>query len=178
MLANRVLVKAVIGIALLGSVGGCGKEKRAEEGQPPAMEAPPETTHKAPPPAAHPAKKTTTTHAAKPSKPSTKPATKPATKPSTKKPASSSLTLGVPEAHLPPAGQCRIWVEGKSVFEEPQARSCDGIVKDAPAGSMILERPSKESNTIHVRYIDAHKAGHVIKTRVFDEKTGKYLRDG
>ena len=54
MFANRTLVTAVIGMLLVGLGWGCSKEKRAEEGQQPAMEAAPgvDTTHKAPPPAA------------------------------------------------------------------------------------------------------------------------------
>ena len=178
MIANRMLLRVVVGILVAGWGWGCGKEKRAEEGQQPAMAAAPDTTHKAAPAAAKPAKKTTTTtHATKPApKPSTKTATKPAAKPTSKP--SSTLTLGVPEAHLPPAGQCRIWKKDVTPFQEPQAQSCDGILKSAPAGAMVLERPSSESHTIHVRYIDPHKAGHVVRVRVFDAETGKYLREG
>ena len=164
MVANRMLLVSVV---VGGLLVGCGKEKRAEEAQPPAASpAPPAAIRK---PAAK--------RAGRPaSKPAAKPSTKTAAKPSTK-PASSALVLGVPEAHLPPAGQCRIWKAGATPFQQPQSRSCDGIVPTAPAGSMVLERPGKDSKVIRVRYIDAYKAGHVAGVRVFDATSGKYLRD-
>ena len=97
------------------------------------------------------------------------------------KPAAKSgggLMLGVPEAHLPPAGQCRIWKAGVSAYKQPQATSCDGITKHAAAGSMVLERRTKDPKVIRVRYIDPKKEGHVVKTRIFDVATRKYLKDG
>jgi hypothetical protein len=105
-----------------------------------------------------------------------KPAAKLAGKPAAKL-ATSDLVLKVPEAHLPPAGQCRIWKGGASAFEQPQARSCEGIVPTAPAGSMILYRPWKETKIVRVRYVDARRAGLVVRVRVFDAFSGKYLRD-
>lgn len=157
MVTNRTLL---LGAVLGGLVVGCGKEKRAEEAQPPAASAAPSAATRKPA-----------------AKPSTKTASKPAAKSSTK-PASSTVTLGVPEAHLPPKGQCRVWKHGATPFQQPQSRSCDGIVSTAPAGAMVLERPAKDSKVIRVRYIDAHKAGHVVRVRVFEASTGKYLTDG
>jgi len=114
-------------------------------------------------------------NAAPPTAPVAQPAAaKPGTKPAAK---GGALMLGVPEAHLPPAGQCRIWKAGVSAFKQPQSRSCDGIQKNAPAGSMILERPSKDPKIVKVRYIDPHKAGKVVKKREFEAATGKYIKD-
>ena len=83
--------------------------------------------------------------------------------------------LKVPASSLPPVGKCRIWKTGASA--QAQSRSCDGIVATAPAGSMILDRASKtETKVVRVRYVDAKKAGQVVKVRVFTT-SGKYLWD-
>jgi hypothetical protein len=87
------------------------------------------------------------------------------------------LVLQVPQAHLPPPGQCRVWKAGASAYQQPQARSCDGITPTAPAGSMILYRSSKEPKIVRVRYVDPHKAGLVVRVRLFDAASGKYLWD-
>ncbi|HUL02818.1 MAG TPA: hypothetical protein VLV16_06260 [Gemmatimonadales bacterium] len=169
MHANRVLLlSAAVGSLVVGWACG-GKEDRSHASAARAV---------TPPPAAAPvrttsAPKSSTKRAPAPTKPTKKPTTKTSNKSS-----GSALTLKVPEAHLPPAGQCRIWKEGATPFQQPQSRSCDGIVAMAPAGSMILERPSKDSKVIRVRYVDASKAGHVVLVRVFDAATGKYLREG
>jgi len=91
--------------------------------------------------------------------------------------ASTGLVLRVPEAHLPPPGQCRIWNDGKTPFQQPQPQSCDGITRAAPANSMIIDRPEKDTKIVRVRYIGAH-AGQVVRVRLFDAASGKYLRDG
>lgn len=140
-----------------------------------------------PPPAAAPVR-TTTTASKTPKKTASKPAAKPATttaaKPATStttktstKSMGSSMVLDVPEAHYPPAGQCRVWKKEATIFQQPQAQSCDGILRSAPAGSRVLERPASDSKVIRVRYIDTAKAGHVVRTKVFDAKSGKYLKD-
>jgi len=43
---------------------------------------------------------------------------------------------------------------------------------------MILDRASKtETKVVRVRYVDAKKAGQVVKVRVFTVPSGKYLWD-
>ena len=163
MFANRVVLLS----AALGSlVVGCGHDDRANAA--PRAAASPAS-------AAHPARHVEPKTAAKKA-PTSSVVRHAAAKP-TAKSATGALVLKVPEAHLPPAGQCRVWKEGTSVFQQPQARSCDGIVATAPAGSMILDRPSKDTKIVRVRYIDAHRGGHVVRVRVFEAASGKYLRD-
>jgi hypothetical protein len=84
----------------------------------------------------------------------------------------TALTLGVPPGHLPPPGECRVWVPGR-----PRPRSCHGIAALAPAGSWILYRPGDDRRLVHVRYVDERRAGAVIRIRVFEAESGKYLRD-
>jgi len=172
MFAKRVLL---LSAAVLAWACG-GKEDRAQAAA---------TRTPAAAPAAAPVRTTSAPKSsAKPVKTASKPAAKPSTKPTTKtatktttKSAGSSMVLDVPEAHFPPAGQCRIWKKDASIFQQPQSQSCEGIVKNAPAGSRVLERPASDSKVIRVRYIDTGKAGHVVKTKMFDAKNGKYLRD-
>jgi hypothetical protein len=175
MFATRVwLLSAAMGSLLVG----CSHDDRANAAPKATASAAPIAVSK---PAAKraPASGGAVKTAAKPAtKPAAKPVAKAPTKPAAKAaPAGAVLVLKVPEAHLPPAGQCRIWKEDATAFQQPQARSCSGITPTAPAGSMILERPSKDTKIVRVRYIDAHRAGVVVRVRVFDASTGKYLRD-
>jgi hypothetical protein len=91
--------------------------------------------------------------------------------------AHTAVTLGVPPGHLPPAGRCRIWIPGRPPGRQARARSCDGIAAAAPAGAWILYRPSADRGVVHVRYVHETRAGVVIRIRVFEAESGKYLRD-
>jgi len=165
MFANRLLL---LSAALSGALLGCGGDDNAHAARKPAASAAPAAAPKHAP----------TSTSTKKAPPSGQVRYTGGKVGSTSTSKSSSTALKVPEAHYPPAGQCRIWRDGLSIFKQAQARSCDGIVSSAPAGSMIIERPSKDTKVIRVRYVDASRAGHVVKTRVFDATTGRYLRDG
>jgi hypothetical protein len=167
MLANRMLL---LSGALASLLVGCGKDDRANA----APSAAP-VSAAAPKPAA---KRATTsgTVVKTAAKPTTKPAAKATTKPATK-PSTAVLALKIPQSQLPPPGQCRIWKEGTTASQQPHARSCAGITPTAPAGSMVLYRTAKEPKIVRVGYIDAKHAGMVVRVRVFDAGTGKYLRD-
>ncbi len=173
MRGNRVIVlSAALGFFLLG----CGNKDSAEPARTPAA-APPSRAAATPTRTPAPS---STRHAAskRPAKStSTATTTTRSTLKTTATKTSSGLVLRVPEAHLPPPGQCRIWNDGKSPFQQPQPQSCDGIMRAAPANSMILDRPEKDTKIVRVRYIGAH-AGQVVRVRLFDGTSGKYLRDG
>ena len=90
---------------------------------------------------------------------------------------STAATLGVPPGHLPPPGECRVWIPGRPPGRQARPRSCDGILGTAPAGAWILYRPGQDRRVVHVRYVDERRAGIVIRIRVFDAESGAFIRD-
>ena len=93
-------------------------------------------------------------------------------------PATSAKTLGVPPGHLPPVGQCRVWVPGKPPGRQERARSCSNIERDAPKGSWILYRPAENQKVVQVREIDERRPGVVVHLRVYDAEKGTLVRGG
>ena len=90
---------------------------------------------------------------------------------------STAATLGIPPGHLPPVGQCRVWVPGTPPGRQARARACARIERTAPAGSWILYRPTEDRKVVHVRMISAEHAGRVVRVRVYDVERGTYLRE-
>ena len=91
---------------------------------------------------------------------------------------SSAATLGIPPGHLPPMGQCRVWLPGTPPGHQARARSCDGIERMAPAGSWIVYRPTRDKKVVHVRVVDQRRPGVVIRLRVYDAQRGTLIREG
>jgi hypothetical protein len=85
--------------------------------------------------------------------------------------------LEVPPGHIPPAGTCRVWFPGQPPGRQPKAGACASVERTAPAGSWILYRPTADRRVVHVREVDARRAGIVVNVRVFDAASGAYLRD-
>jgi hypothetical protein len=46
--------------------------------------------------------------------------------------------LHVPRGHYPPAGQCRLWYEGRPPGHQPRPTSCSSLVGRVPAGAFVL----------------------------------------
>ncbi len=90
---------------------------------------------------------------------------------------STAVTLGVPPGQLPPPGQCRVWIRGRPPGRQARPQSCDGIVATAPAGAMILYRPGRDRRIVRVRYVDSSRVGVVVRIRIFEAASGKFLRD-
>jgi hypothetical protein len=92
-------------------------------------------------------------------------------------PQNSRRTLGIPPGQLPRPGQCRVWIQGLPPGHEPRARSCAGIAQTAPAGSMILYRPSRDPGVVQVHYVDQNRAGVIVRVGVFNSGNGGFVRD-
>ena len=89
----------------------------------------------------------------------------------------TAANLDIPPGHLPPPGQCRIWISEQPPGQQGPPRSCDGIEAAAPAGAWILYRPTSDRRVVHVRYVDSARVGVVIRIRVFEVDTGKFVRE-
>jgi hypothetical protein len=91
---------------------------------------------------------------------------------------STAATLGIPPGHLPPPGECRVWLPGEPPGHQPRARSCARIERTAPAGSWIVYRPTEDRNVVHVRVVDERRPGVVVRVRVYDIRRGTLIREG
>jgi len=92
----------------------------------------------------------------------------PQPEPAARRGPSTAATLGIPPGHLPPPGQCRVWLPGEPPGHQPRARSCANIDRTAPAGSWIVYRPSEDRKVVHVRVVDERRPGVVVHLRVYD----------
>ena len=92
---------------------------------------------------------------------------------------STAATLGVPPGHLPKPGQCRVWIPDVPPGHQPRpkSRSCAGIDAVAPAGSWILYRPTTDRKIVHARIVDDRRAGVIVRIRVFEAESGRFVRE-
>jgi hypothetical protein len=99
--------------------------------------------------------------------------------PETQRGPSTAATLGIPPGHLPGPGQCRVWMPGTPPGRQPRPRSrpCEGIAAAAPAGSWIVYRPTSDRKLVHVRLVDERQPGIVVRVRVFEVETGRFVRE-
>jgi len=90
-----------------------------------------------------------------------------------------AATLGIPPGHMPRPGECRIWLRGLPPGRQPRPKSrpCAGLATAAPAGSWILYRPATSTRLVHVRIVDEHRAGIVVRLRVFEIESGTFVRE-
>ena len=89
---------------------------------------------------------------------------------------STAVTLGIPPGHLPPPGQCRIWVPGRPPGQQRRAGSCATLERQVPAGAWLVYRPDRDRRRVRVTVYDA-KTPKVIVIRTFDADSGKLLRE-
>lgn len=107
-----------------------------------------------------------------------KPAPAPAPAPAQKQGKSTAATLGIPPGHLPPPGQCRVWMPGEPPGHQAKARSCANIERSAPAGSWIVYRPTEDKKVVHVKVVDQTRPGIVVHVRIYDVASGSFIREG
>jgi len=91
----------------------------------------------------------------------------------------TAVVLGVPPGHLPKPGECRVWIPGVPPGRQPRpkSRDCTGIAAMAPPGSWILYRPTADRKLVHVREVDRARVGVVVRVRVFEVESGRFVRE-
>lgn len=91
--------------------------------------------------------------------------------------ASTAATLGIPPGHLPPPGQCRVWIPGEPPGKQKDQASgdCAWVQGRVPPGGWLVWRPTKDEKEVVVREFGADA---VIRwTRIFDIATGVLVHE-
>ena len=92
--------------------------------------------------------------------------------------ASTAARFGIPPGHLPPPGQCRVWMPGEPPGKQKKknaAGDCSRLARQVPAGGWLVYRPSEDKKEVVVREYGA--ADRITSIRVFDLVTGAFLRE-
>jgi hypothetical protein len=90
---------------------------------------------------------------------------------------STAATLGIPPGHLPPPGQCRVWIPGEPPGHQGPVGACSALAAQVPADGWLVYRPSKNKKEVKVSVYDARKPGVIVVIRFYDSKTGDLLRE-
>jgi hypothetical protein len=84
--------------------------------------------------------------------------------------------LGIPPGHLPPPGQCRIWIPGRPPGHQPQAGECRALRAEVPVGAWLVYRPSSDRKHVEVTVYDLERPRVVVAVRVYDADSGRLVR--
>ncbi len=91
--------------------------------------------------------------------------------------ASTAARFGVPPGHLPPAGQCRVWMPGVPPGQQKKkypVGQCSTLSRSIPAGGWLIYRPADSKREIRVWEYGSDL--QVLAERVYDSVTGELLR--
>lgn len=92
--------------------------------------------------------------------------------------ASTAAKFGIPPGHLPPPGQCRVWMPGEPPGKQKKkypSGDCSSVSRSVPAGGWLVYRPGEDKKEVVVR--EYGKGNHVVSIKVFDIVTGAFLRE-
>ena len=89
---------------------------------------------------------------------------------------STAATLGIPPGHLPPPGECRVWMPGTPPGHQRAPGSCSTLERQVPPGGWLVYRPSKDKKVVRIWVYDATEP-RVSLIRVFDVVTGALLSE-
>ena len=51
--------------------------------------------------------------------------------------------LGIPYGHLPPPGECKIWIPGLPAGQQGPPESCESAMYNAPLGAWVISRTDR-----------------------------------
>jgi hypothetical protein len=51
--------------------------------------------------------------------------------------------LGIPSGHLPPPGECKVWIPGRPAGQQGPPQSCQSAWHNAPLGAWIITHTGK-----------------------------------
>ena len=84
--------------------------------------------------------------------------------------------LGIPPGHLPPPGQCRIWIPGRPPGHQPSPGQCRALQAEVPVGAWLVYRPSHYRKHVEVSVYDFERPRVVVTVRIYEADSGRFVR--
>ena len=84
--------------------------------------------------------------------------------------------LGLPDGHLPPPGECRIWYPARPAGQQPPPGKCGALSRQVPAGAWLMRRPDGQPQQVDVTVYDQQLPGVALSVGIFDARTGSFIR--
>ncbi|WP_207515797.1 hypothetical protein [Longitalea luteola] len=72
--------------------------------------------------------------------------------------------LGIPYGHLPPPGECKIWIPGLPPGQQGPPQSCESAMFHAPLGAWVIARAN---NWYEIHVISDTRPPVVVETRYY-----------
>ena len=73
-------------------------------------------------------------------------------------------SLGIPKGHLPPPGECKVWIPGKPAGQQGPPQSCGSALRNAPLGAWVI---THEGSRYKVNIFNRGKRGIVDEVRYY-----------
>jgi hypothetical protein len=74
------------------------------------------------------------------------------------------IELGIPYGHLPPPGECKIWIPGLPAGQQGPPESCESAFFNAPLGAWVI---SRTENRYEVSVLSDSRPQVVIEVRYY-----------
>jgi hypothetical protein len=80
----------------------------------------------------------------------------------------------IPNGHLPPRGECRIWYPDRPAGHQPPPFKCGQAGGRVEPGGWLIS-PGPQPQEVKVAVYDARRPGLVIDVGIFDARTGSMI---
>lgn len=85
--------------------------------------------------------------------------------------------LGIPPGHLPPPGQCRVWIPGRPPGHQRSPGKCSILETEVPAGAWLVYRPSHDRKHVEVSVYDVKRPHLIVAVGVYEVSSGRFVAD-
>ncbi|MDQ3843520.1 MAG: hypothetical protein M3342_05835 [Bacteroidota bacterium] len=72
--------------------------------------------------------------------------------------------LGIPKGHLPPPGECKIWIPGRPPGQQGPPQSCSSALRNAPLGAWVI---THEGNRYRVNIFNRSRRNVIDEVRYY-----------
>jgi hypothetical protein len=83
--------------------------------------------------------------------------------------------LKIPKGHLPPPGQCRIWMPGTPPGRQPRPGDCRTLASEVPRGAWLVYRHTTHPDRVDVTIYDEKRVGLIVEIQIYDLVTGEFI---